>query len=268
MEKPLCVDLAEADAMVAAAAAKNLKWQLANNFRVSPYMAAVKERITTDGLLGSILEVRARGKEDHRAGAEDLIVLGTHLFDLMIYFLGDPQWCMADITHNGLPATPADIREATEPLGPVLGNRIHALYGFEKGIAGHFSSMKSRDGDGGRWGLRICGTRGVVDIANDVVPVVRWLEDPSWRGTTEGRTWKPLPNLPEFTVTDEQRERHQFLAADLLAAIEEDRAPQADLAIARKAQEMIQAAFAAYTTGGRVSLPLAQREHPLRTWKT
>ena len=35
------------------------------------------------GRLGDVLEVRARGKEDSRGGGEDLMVLGTHLFDLM-----------------------------------------------------------------------------------------------------------------------------------------------------------------------------------------
>ncbi len=32
-------------------------------------------------MLGDLLEIRSHGKQDHRAGGEDLVVLGVHLFD-------------------------------------------------------------------------------------------------------------------------------------------------------------------------------------------
>jgi hypothetical protein len=35
------------------------------------------------GQLGDILELRGRGKEDARGGGQDLMVLGTHIMDLM-----------------------------------------------------------------------------------------------------------------------------------------------------------------------------------------
>src|SRR5690606_17562500 len=88
LEKPIAVDLEEADAMAAAVAAKNLKWNLAFNMRVSPVIDHLKKCLLEDEIIGSLLEVRARGKEDGRAGAEDMIVLGTHLFDLMLHLMG------------------------------------------------------------------------------------------------------------------------------------------------------------------------------------
>ena len=46
-------------------------------------------------------KLAAGRKEDARAGGEDLIVLGTHIFDLMLFFKGKPKWCMANIAVDG-----------------------------------------------------------------------------------------------------------------------------------------------------------------------
>ena len=54
-------------------------------------MTRIAGAMLREGRLGQLLEIRARGKEDTRAGGEDLIVLGTHCFDLMRYFAGDPE---------------------------------------------------------------------------------------------------------------------------------------------------------------------------------
>lgn len=266
LEKPISVDLEEADAMVSAVAAKKLKWTIGYNMRVSPLIDHLKKLLWEDEIVGSILEVRTRGKEDGRAGAEDMIVLGTHTFDLMRYLVGDAHWCMADITHNGKPATPADVREATEPLGPIVGNRLHAMYGLDKGMAGHFSSMKTKQGGQGGWGLEIYGNLGVVAIHMGVVPKILWLKDGTWRSGWNNAAWQPLPGAPELVITDESRQRHQWLAADLLDAIEHDREPAASLDSGRKSLEMIHACFASYVQGKKVEIPLANRSHPLKDW--
>jgi predicted dehydrogenase len=289
LEKPLCVDMAEADAMVAAVEGKDLKWAVAYNFRQTATLAHVRKCIVEDKLIGTVVEVRSRGKEDGRAGSEDMVVLGTHLFDLMRYLMGDALWCQADITHNGKPATPANIREASEPLGPMVGNRIHATFGFAKGTAGHFSSMFTPDASGGRWGLDIYGTKGVIsikmdtlsrkpevkptpeEVVNSIVPEVLWLDDSGWlpRSAADGTVisaWKGLPDAPVIAITDQKRDRHAPIVADLVAAIEEDRLPATSLQDSAKSLEMVQAVFEAYIHGGRIAIPLESREHPLKHW--
>ena len=63
MEKHICVDLEEADEMIAAVEAKNLKWSLAYNFRVTPEVQHARHMFRKEGIIGSPLEMRARGKE-------------------------------------------------------------------------------------------------------------------------------------------------------------------------------------------------------------
>lgn len=266
MEKPLAPDLAEADAMIDAVDSKNLKWAMAFNFRASPVARHARRLIMEENLIGDILEIRSRGKEDHRAGGEDLIVLGVHIFDLMAFFLGPPRWCSADITVNGRPATKDDVREATEPLGPVAGDRVHATYGFANGVNGYFSTMKNRHGNGGRWGMEIYGSKGIVTIRMTTVPEVYLLRDPTWAPGGKSVAWEPLPGTPTVDLKNSKVGHYSPIVDDLIAAIDEDRRPRVSLRDGRIATEMIQAVFESHVQGRPVQVPLKQRDHPLKRW--
>jgi predicted dehydrogenase len=265
IEKPVAVDVAEADDMVRAAEEKNLRWAIAFNFRVTAIVQHARRLIMEQGLIGDVLEVRGRGKEDDRAGGEDLLVLGSHVFDLMRFFLGNAQWCSADIMAGQRPATRADIHEATEPLGPILGDRIHATYGFPKGIIGYFASTRNQQGNGGRWGLDVYGSRGIVTIRQDGqgVPEVYLLRDPTWAPGGKSVKWETLPDAPVVEYTRPEVERNAPIVDDLIAAVREKRRPAVSLQDGRDSLEMVQAVYAAYFQGGRVELPLKNRRHPL-----
>ncbi len=271
IEKPFCDDLATGDEMVAAADAKNLKWSIAYIFRALPLVRHAWKLVHEQKLIGTVLEVRGRGKEDRRAGGEDLIVLGSHVLDLMCYFMnGSPQWCTADVTVDGRAATPADVHEATEPLGPIVGDRIHAMYGFGDGVVGYLDSMKNPDGNGGRFGLVIYGSRGAISIRvlpDDLAVTAQWFDGSQWAPGRKGAGWKPLPDAPVRQVKDKYRERNKIITDDLIAAIEEDRRPIYSVQDGLMSWEMIQAVFESCVQGGRVNLPLADRSHPLKRWR-
>jgi predicted dehydrogenase len=90
LEKPMCQSLEQADEMIASLEKRNLKLAIAHQTRYSPALEHVR-KIIAEGKLGDILELRGRGKEDRRGGGEGLMVLGTHIMDLMRFFCGDPQ---------------------------------------------------------------------------------------------------------------------------------------------------------------------------------
>ena len=252
IEKPLTPDLEQADEVIAALEAKNLKWSIALNYRASQAVIHARKKIIEEGLIGEILEVRSRGKEDHRSGGEDLVVLGIHLFDLMRYFLGDPTWCMSYVSMDGNAATLKDVRNATESLGPIIGDTIQASFGFESGIPGHYASRKNGDNNSNRWGLDILGT----------IPQIMYAETRDW-GSGD-ILWKGLPDAPVIEKrTPEQVAHYAPIIDDLIAAIEEDREPAVNLKDGRAATEMIQAVFESHLRGSRVSIPLENRRHPL-----
>lgn len=266
MEKPMAPDLAEADEMIRAIEDKNLKWGIAFNFRVDPIIPHVKRLIFEQGIIGDLLEVRARGKEDARAGGEDLLVLGTHNFDLMRHFLGNPLWCESDITVEGAPAGKQNVREATEPLGPIVGDKIHAMFGFPGGVIGHFASVRNQDGNKGRWGLDFHGSKGVVSLRLDGAIKAFIMNEPSWTPSGKESSWIPLPNTPPNVLEDPVRQRYAPIIAGVIDAIDQNVRPPVSLQDGRDSLEMIQAVYAAYVKGGRVAFPLQQREHPLKNW--
>lgn len=266
IEKPLADTLADADEMVKAASGKELKWAIAYNFRPMPAAQHARRLILEEGLIGQILEVRGRGKEDRRAGGEDLLVLGCHITDLMRFFLGEALWCEADITVGGRPAGKADVHEATESLGPVVGDRIQATYAFKNGVKGYLATTGSEDGNGGRWGLDIFGSRGIVTIRPDVQPMIGLLRDPSWSPFGRNRNWEALPGAPaEVESPNPRAARYTPIVDDLLLAIQQDREPRVSLQDGLSSLEMIQAVYESHMQQARVSFPLKNRSHPLRT---
>ena len=139
LEKPMCRTLAEADEIIAAFEKKNLKLAIAHQRRYSPTMGQIVKMIA-DGMIGDVLELRGRGKEDRRGSGFDIMCLGTHTMDLMRQLVGDPQWCFAEVRKEGKPVTKADIQQGREGYGPVAGDEIYAMYRFGGKTVGYYAT--------------------------------------------------------------------------------------------------------------------------------
>ncbi len=268
MEKPFARDLVEADRMVAAVKRARVKLQLAHQMRCSPFVRRAQELIEA-GAIGRIQEIRGRGKEDARAGGEDLMVLGSHICDVMRLFLGDPKWVTAHVTQDGEEMSAAHRRQPSEPIGPVAGNQIAAMFAFAGGIHGYFSSKASDETHPLRFGTWIYGTRGAIFLPNAGYPDGQpyLLRSPSWF-PGEGQRWEPIEAKKDIPGAARLRGGDRLIAnalmvLDLLEAIEGDRKPACSEEDGRWTIEMVTGIYAAQRTGGRVALPLAERRHPL-----
>lgn len=267
IEKPFMQTLEQADEVLRLAKEKNRKIAVAHQMRLSPTIRHLKAALES-GLIGELLEIRAHGKQDARAGGEDMIVLGTHLFDLMRLFAGDARWCSARILQDGEEVTAAHIHKATEGIGPIIGNDIAAQFEFAHGVAGSFTSRAKNRDIAGHWGLHLVGTKGVVRVMADAVPTIWVLKsgDFSDRGRTD--EWQRLEGDPTLTWGKDEKafgNANRRLLDDWLAAIERNREPACSGYNAIKAVEMCMGVFEAGLSRGRVSFPLKNRKHPLRS---
>ena len=267
MEKPLCRALDEADEMVAACEAQNVKLAIAFQTRYSPKLPVIRDLIE-DGQMGELLELRGRGKEDHRGGGEDLWVLGSHIMNLMHYFAGEPKWCTAAVRQNGKPVSGDDVHPGVEGIGPLAGDVLNAMYGLPDGVTGYFASHRNTTaGRPSRFGLKIFGSRGVIDLVTGYVPEAHFLPDPSWSPGRSGKSWLPISSQgvdkPEPFAGQTNEDGNVAACHDLIAAIEEDRQPEASIYEARQSVEMIASVFEAHRLGKPVSLPLEARKNPL-----
>jgi len=263
MEKPIALSLEEADAIVAATEKHGTKIVVAHQYRMLPHMRHLK-KLLDDGLIGQLLEVRTRGKEDQRAGGEDLMVLGTHCLYLMRFFAGDPLWCTARVTQDGHDITVEDRRAATEPLGPVAGDTIHATYAFDKGVQGYFASQKVPKGDGGRFQCTLYGSKGIAQFDIGTDGPVSYLPEPRW---IPGKSsWQPLPGAPlndHPSGLKGTAAANRYIVEELLRIRGTRNRSPVDIYEARATLEMILAVYAAHLSGGRAAFPLKNRKHPL-----
>ena len=264
-EKPFTRTLAEADELLALASRTNRKIAVAHQGRISPATLELKRRLEA-GEFGELLELRVHGKQDKRAGGEDMVVLGTHQFDLVRYFAGEPLWCSARVLQSGRDITLADARPATEDIGPVAGDEIQALFGLPGGVNVHYTSRAKNAAVAGPWGIELIGTKCRARLLNDVHTTVfldRAKSEMTERG--EVREWTPVDANPKESAAGSagQQSGNRRVVDDWLAAIENDREPQCSGFAAMKSLEMIHAVFAAGLSRGRVTLPLSNRKHPL-----
>jgi predicted dehydrogenase len=264
-EKPFTRTLAAADEVLARAARTGRRIAVAHQGRVSPATLLLKRRLD-EGLIGELLEIRVHGKQDRRAGGEDMVVLGTHQFDIVRFLAGDPLWCTARIFHHGRDATRGDIRAATEDIGPVLGDEIEAMFAFPRGVNVHYTSREKNAATAGPWGLEVIGAKGRLRLLSDPHTRAFHLREDAIGPRGQTREWRPLTDA----TTDSTEGRDASVSAanrrvvdDWLAAIAADREPLCSGQAALRSLEMIHAVFAAGLAGGRIGFPLRDRTHPL-----
>ena len=266
LEKPFAKNLEEADKMLQAIERNKVKVQIAHQMRMSPYALRVAEMIKA-GQIGDVQEVRLRGKEDQRAGGEDLMVLGSHLCDLARMLLGDPKWVFAHVTHDGQEMSASHVRKPTEPVGPVAGNQIAAMFAFDNGVHAYFGSRASDRSGSSRFGTTIYGSKGVIELPNATYPKgqPRFLHSHRWM-PDEKRTWQPIEASPAVQLPAEERQlSNALMVHDLLEAIEQDREPVSSARDGHWSTEMIVSVYESQKREARVDLPLKDRRHPLET---
>ena len=269
-EKAFAATLEEADAMVDAVRRGKVKFQLAHQMRRSPFTLMVKAMLEA-GEIGDIQEIRCRGKEDKRAGGEDLMVLGSHLCDVMRTLAGDPQWVFAHVTESGAAISRRHVREGTEPIGPIAGREIGAMFGFAGGLHAYMASKATKDTHDLRFGTFIYGSKGVIFLPNANYPNGAQsyiLRSPAWI-PGKGAEWKPIE-----VEHDHRFEKEAMMTAnlrmveDLREAIKNDREPTCSERAGLWTTEMITGIYRSQLEGLPVKFPqVVRKPHPLAELK-
>ncbi len=283
-EKPMTVSLEEADGIIGLVETNNIKMCVAHQARYRLGFITMKKMVEA-GEIGTPMTIYGRGKNDHRGGGEDLVVLGTHILDLQAFFFGAPDCVFADITESGCPIAKTDRSKTVEPIGPAAGDSIFACFRFPGGVRGVFESRKDWfDLSYGiiHMGVAVIGTKGTLSKRfNDSVPEVPLRisrrpgppeDDPRFQDVplVEDRIIPGAAPLdyslcgrPGIPRASHFMESNRFAAWDLMRAIEENRQPVSNVYNARLALEMIYGIYSSHLTGMAVNFPLADKTHPL-----
>ena len=276
-EKPLAGTLTDLDAILAACDKAHVQISVAHQWRTMPPVRQAIRDLKA-GKFGRLLRMRARPKDDARGGGEELNVHGTHLFDLMMAFAGRPRWVSGHVLVNHRDATRDDRQEGTEPVGPIAGDSISAMFGFDKGVRGFFDSTANLSLGGetvfdNLYGLFLECEKGALHLRQpgDVFVYPAPLNLPDIAELSWERIW-----IEAWHFTPEHKRRpvrqiwlrhgNAVLARDVIEAIHTGRKPISSGHEVRFVMEMIQGVYASHLADGRrLSIPLVDRRHPLHS---
>ena len=257
-EKPFTQTLAEADELLEISKKLGPKIAVAHQVRLSPGVVQLKEEIAR-GLIGELVQIRSWGKQDKRAGGEDLVVLGTHIFDMMRLFAGDPISCRAEVWDKGEAISKPHAREATESVGLIAGDEIEAQFTFPRQVSATFTSRARLRDTLGPWAVELIGTKGIARILMDIDPRIYILKSEELNVSGKGETWQRFDKPAEtgFAAANKR------VVEDWLKAIEEKREAACSGYNGMKALEMVMAVYESALNRSTALFPLRNRQHPL-----
>ncbi len=274
-EKPAAGSLAEADRIEAACRRADVRMAIAHQWRAMPPVQKAIEDVKA-GKFGKLLRIRVRPKDDSRGGGEELLLHGTHMFDLMMAFAGEPRWASGHVTVGGRDATGDDAGRGTAPVGPVMGDSISALFGFDGGVRGFFDSTANLAVPGesnfdNLFGLSIECERASLELRQpgDVYTypaprVLPDLEDLAWEMVVLPQWHGLIENAPSLLHGNWLDIGNKILARDLIDAVESGREPLSSIQSVRFVNEMVQGVYSSHLSAGRrIPIPLTDRAHPL-----
>lgn len=267
MEKPFCRTLAECDEVIHQFQMRHLSLGIAHISQYSPVLDTVVQLVKA-GEIGDLLELRARGKEDHRGGGEDLWVLGSHVFGLMRSFAGgNPTHCTATVMQNGRRIQRSDVRDGAEGIGPLAGDHVQASFQFPGGVVGHFASRRGMASTPSRFAIQVFGSKGIIELESGYLVPAHVLRDGSWSPGRSGKSWETITSAgigkPEPRTDGTYESGHIAAIKDLILSIEQQQPTRCGAEDARDIIEMIASVFESHRLNRPVEMPLRTRVNPL-----
>lgn len=274
-EKPLALNVAEAENMARAAASAGVKAQVTFNFRFFPAVMRARQLIDA-GFLGQIFSFRGRYHrssyidgdkpmswrlEREITGGGALFDLGSHILDLLVYALGDFESVSATLD-TLIKERPAAAGSAD--MAPVQVDDIALLH------------ARTRAGTLGTVEISRMGTGATNDLSFEVFGqqgALRFdLNEPAWLHVYDARqSGSPLggergfrkieaasryagQRAPDWTMTPDFMRAHAECQYQFIKSIWDDREPSPSFAEGLHVQKIMAAAERSSAQGGWVEI--------------
>ena len=163
VEKPICVDLEQADAVLKKAAAKGVRTAVHHQGRTGAAVQAIS-RALREGRIGSLRHIVASGKGYY--GGFGLMNIGTHLLNGILELTGHCRRVTASALTNGRPITPGDVVPSPGGMGTIAGEHITATLEFDGNTTVSLLQHRFPAVDVAAYGFEVYGTEG-ADVLED-----------------------------------------------------------------------------------------------------
>ncbi len=282
-EKPLVASLQDADKIVEIVKKHHIKLTVAHPRRYDLGYITMK-RLLESGKIGTPMTIQGWSKNDHRGGGEDMLVLGSHIFDLFIYLFGVPLSVSSEVYIQDKPFTNQPLTKTVEPIGPTAGDDIFATFRFKNGVHGIYESRSKIYSKGDYpMGIGVMGSKGMLSMHfSDAKPDRQPLRFDSLPSASRDNHFSEEIELKEdriipgaVPIMESFKDKksivlgpvfataRRYAVLDLMQAIEEDRQPICNVFDAQTVMEMIYGVYASHLQNKPVLFPLTDRKHPL-----
>ena len=269
VEKPMCIDLEQADAVIAKAKAKGVRVAVHQQSRAGPNMQAVI-RAFTDGRIGQLRYIYGSGKGYY--GGYGLMNIGTHMLNNILEFGGRCRSISAVALTNGHLITPEDVRTSPGGMGTIAGENITATLEFDNNVTGTLLQHRFSENQLEAYTLELYGTEGRImfNASGRASGGAWWLPSPHHLPDGQNDQWQRLdPILPDQYDPASSAAPDDFSFADeYVRALDEGRDHACSGEDGRHIVEIMMAIFESAAYGRRVDLPQPGRDHPLLRWRT
>ena len=264
VEKPLCIDLVQADEVLAKAKAKNARVAVHHQRRTSPSIQAVAKALD-EGKIGDLRYIYASGK-GYYAGY-GLMNIGTHVVNNMLRFGGRCRSVVAQATTGGRTLIHDDVLPSPAGMGTVAGEYATATLQFDGNVTGTLIQHRFPKIDTDAYVMELYGTEGRLLWSE--LKGSWWLPTPHFVPDGTHDQWEALPSIyPEHFDREKGADADDYCFVDeYVNALDENREHESNGEEGRHVIEILMAIFESAAYGTRVELPQKNREHPLLRWR-
>jgi predicted dehydrogenase len=264
IEKPICVNLQQADDVVAKARDKGCRIAVHHQHRLNAWLLAVHQAYK-EGRIGELLYIYTRDKGYY--GGFGVMNIGTHKVNNIQKFAGPCRAVNASATTDGRNITPEDVIPSPSGMGVIAGEYINATLEFDDNITATLLQQR---------------LPGQTNLAASVIELfgtegrLLWNRRDAWHLPTphllpdgEHDRWQALePIFPEhYDEASPASHDDYWFVEEYVQALDEGRDHECDGADALRVLETMMAIFESAAYGRRVELPQNDREHPLVRWR-
>lgn len=263
VEKPMCVDLVQADAVLGRAAEQGVRVAVHHQGRTGAALQAVARAVQA-GRIGALRHVIASGKGYY--GGYGLMNIGTHLINGMLAFTGHCRRVVASALTDGRPIVPEDAVSAPGGMGTIAGEHITATLEFAGRTTATLLQHRFPALDAAAYGMEVLGDEGRLFWKGGGA---WWMPVPHFVPGDDTSRWEPLElAYPDHYDPAMSASADDYMFVDdFVRALDEGREPACSGAEGRHVLEIMMGIFESAATGRPVTLPQADRRHPLLRWR-
>lgn len=269
VEKPIAIDLEQADAIISKANDKGVRVAVHHQGRVGGAMKAAYIAYQS-GRIGELRYINGSGKGYY--GGFGLMNIGTHILNAIFKLGGHCRSVSSVLSTNGRPVTPTDVIPSPYGMGTIAGEFITANLHLQDNVTA--TLLQHRFPEMAKIGDKLVGhTMEFFGLEGRIFlqgHAKAWIfPDPHQLPEGNIESWEPLDKIypDSYDKSNQSEEDDYWFVEEYVKALDENRDHECSGLEALHVMETMMGIFESGVYGKRIEIPQVIRDHPLARWR-